>query len=141
MSLRALLACSTLHAATAALVSNVFGSHMVLQRDKPVPVWGWTTAGAFVHGTLGGSGVQTALADSEGFWRVVFPAISVGGGALTLQMASSSGETATLVDILAGDVILCRCARRWRIAPVHLFPKRASTRPLPPCAHLTVSPP
>ena len=28
--------------------SNVFGSHMVLQRGKPAPIWGWDTPGAKV---------------------------------------------------------------------------------------------
>ena len=28
--------------------SNVFGSHMVLQRGKPAPIWGWDTPGAEV---------------------------------------------------------------------------------------------
>ena len=103
------IAASTLMStATAALVSNVFGSHMVVQRGQPVPVWGWTAAGASVHGTLGGSGVQATTADGTGFWRVSFPAVSAGGGALTLAMASSSGESTTLTDILPGDVVLCR---------------------------------
>ena len=34
------------HAIGAGLcVSNAFQTHMVLQRDKPLKIWGWATAG------------------------------------------------------------------------------------------------
>lgn len=98
---------ASLHVCSAALISNVFGTHMVLQRGRDIPVWGWTTSGSSVHGSLGGGAVLTTTADSSGFWRVSFPPLAAGGGPLTLEMTSSSGETATLVDILMGDVVLC----------------------------------
>ena len=34
-------------------LAAVFSDHMVLQRRKPVPVWGTGDAGASVHITLG----------------------------------------------------------------------------------------
>ncbi|MBM80580.1 MAG: hypothetical protein CMJ78_08305 [Planctomycetaceae bacterium] len=32
-------------------VSNVFQSNMVLQRDKPISIWGWADAGEFIKRT------------------------------------------------------------------------------------------
>ena len=33
-------------------VSNVFQSNMVLQRDKPIKVWGWADSGRTSHGDI-----------------------------------------------------------------------------------------
>jgi hypothetical protein len=60
------------------LVSNVFGSNMILQRDRPAPIWGWvavdsTVDGATVHQvtvTLTGTPAVTAITNADGFWRV-----------------------------------------------------------------------
>jgi hypothetical protein len=36
------------HLPTRAFVHSLFQNNMLLQRDKPVPVWGWTTPGSEV---------------------------------------------------------------------------------------------
>ncbi len=79
----------------------VFGSHMVLQRDVPIPVWGWAEAGEEVTVTLDSQAQQTK-ADAEGKWKVSFPALKVGGDAHTLTVAGRN--TVKLDDILIGEV-------------------------------------
>ncbi len=79
---------------------HVFSDHMVLQRDRPVPVWGTAQPGAKVTVLWQGKKVRVK-ADAEGFWRALLPATPAGGPyVLTIN------DTA-LEDILVGDVFLC----------------------------------
>lgn len=84
--------------------ASPFGSHMVLQRDKPLVVWGTAEADAEVAVTVGGRHA-TVKADKAGRWSATLEALPAGGPvALT---ASANGSTATLEDVLVGDVFLC----------------------------------
>ena len=51
------------------LVSGVFTDDMVLQRDTPAPVWGWTNPGATVTVKFAGQ-TKTAKAGADGKWLV-----------------------------------------------------------------------
>ena len=60
--------------AVAALKLNgIFSDHMVLQRGRPVPVFGTGKAGEVVEVVLGDDAVSGAV-DGEGAWRVELPA-------------------------------------------------------------------
>lgn len=85
-----------------------FGDHMVLQRDAPIPVWGWAEPEAEVSVRLGADEVKTvtAKAGKEGRWRVELPATAASAEGLVLAV-SSAGKTITLQDILVGEVWLC----------------------------------
>ena len=48
---------------------NVIGAGMVLQRDMPVPVWGWADEGENVSVTFAGQTKKTT-ADANGKWMV-----------------------------------------------------------------------
>jgi len=104
----AVLACVAALAAGPAtagqLLHGVFQDHAVLQRDRPIPVWGEAAAGAAVTVELDGSRAQ-AIAGADGRWRADLPAHKAGG---PFQLtARSGGETETLTDVLVGDVWLC----------------------------------
>lgn len=83
---------------------NVFGSHMVLQRRKPVPVWGWAEAGEKVTVTLNNQ-TKTTKADKAGKWRVTLDAMEAGGPYQLLVKGKSN--TVTFDDVLAGEVWIC----------------------------------
>jgi hypothetical protein len=85
-------------------ISNVFGSHMVIQRDRVAPVWGWGAAGASVAVTIDSGIPYTTTADSTGFWRVELPAMPASFTPHTI-VATSGTDSQTLEDVLAGDVI------------------------------------
>src|SRR5262245_10157018 len=51
---------------------SVFGSHMVVQRDKPLPVWGWGDAGVEVTVEFAGK-TAAAKPDDKGAWKVTLP--------------------------------------------------------------------
>ena len=73
----------------------------VLQRDTPVPVWGWATPHAEVAVALGNTN-RLATADAQGRWRVAFPALEAGGP--YRLSAKSGGAMAEARDVLVGDV-------------------------------------
>jgi sialate O-acetylesterase len=81
----------------------IFSDHMVLQREQPLPVWGWDEPGKEVTVTLGDA-KATAQADASGKWMVKLPAMKA-GGPLTLTVAGTSQESRN--DILVGEVWIC----------------------------------
>jgi sialate O-acetylesterase len=87
-----------------ALLGPLFTDHAVLQRDRPIHVWGEAAPGATVTVTLAGSSVDTH-ADVRGRWRAALPA-QPAGGPHSLIVRSGSREQAAR-DVLIGDVWLC----------------------------------
>ena len=79
----------------------IFGSHMVVQRDMSLPVWGTAEPGEQVTVTFDQAS-QQATADAMGKWHVSFPAMSADGKAHTLTIAGKN--TVKLDDILIGEV-------------------------------------
>jgi len=82
----------------------VFGNHMVLQREAPIPVWGWASPGASVEVVLGETAVE-AKVGTDGVWRVALPAQPAGG---PFELRASCGrQEVTFRDVLIGEVWLC----------------------------------
>ena len=50
-------------------VAKIFSDHMVLQRDRPAPIWGSSAPGEAVTVTFAGQ-TRRATADAQGRWRV-----------------------------------------------------------------------
>ena len=59
---------------------KVIGDHMVLQRDRPLPIWGWAAPNESVTVNLDDA-TATAKADTQGNWKVVLPAMKADGKA------------------------------------------------------------
>ena len=83
---------------------NVFGDHMVLQREMPVPVWGWAEAGEKVSVTFAGA-TATATADASGNWALKLPAMPA--SAESREMTVTGRSNVTFQDVLVGEVWLC----------------------------------
>ena len=84
-----------------------FGDHMVLQRDKAVPVWGWAEPGEKVTVTFAGQ-EKTATAGEDGKWRVTLDSMSAESQGRDLAVQSPPATVPVkLSDILVGDVWLC----------------------------------
>jgi sialate O-acetylesterase len=80
----------------------VLGSHMVLQREMPVPIWGTAAEGENVTVTFRDQ-VKSTVADAKGKWRVDLDALQAGGpDTLTVK---GSNEL-ILEDVLVGEVWL-----------------------------------
>ncbi len=82
----------------------LFSSHAVLQRDIPVPVWGQAQPGAPITVALGGVEVR-GVADALGRFSVTLPPLPAGGP--HELMVSEAAGTATVRDILVGEVWIC----------------------------------
>ncbi|MEP3477797.1 MAG: hypothetical protein ABJZ55_00980 [Fuerstiella sp.] len=83
-------------------VSNVFQSNMVLQRDKPVVIWGWANPGEELVITLDGQEVMVKATDDRS-WRATLPAMKANSNAQSLKIQGAN-ESLKLSNILIGDV-------------------------------------
>ena len=79
---------------------KVFSSHMVLQRDMPIHIWGDAASGEQVTVDLHGA-TNTATTDNLGRWSLRLPAQSA-GGPYTLTIHGTN--TVQFDDILIGDL-------------------------------------
>ncbi len=86
---------------------RIFGDHMVLQRDKPVMVWGWADKGDTVTVEFAGQ-TQTAKAADDGAWLLELKPLAVCAEGRTLTVKSDNVQSAIhnlqFTDVLVGDV-------------------------------------
>jgi sialate O-acetylesterase len=83
-------------------VHNLFQSNMVLQRDKPVAIWGWATAGEKITVSFANQ-TQTATADKDRAWKVMLTAMPADAKPQKLTVQGKD-KTLTLENILVGDI-------------------------------------
>ncbi len=83
--------------------TKVFGSHMVLQRGAPIPVFGTGASGEAVTVTLGTASVK-ATTGANGAWKVLLPTM-VAGGPYTMTIKGTN--TITYTDVMVGEVWHC----------------------------------
>ncbi|MBI1370933.1 MAG: sialate O-acetylesterase [Planctomycetes bacterium] len=83
---------------------SIFSSHMVLQRELPIAVWGTADAGEKVTVTLGKDSKTTA-ADAKGHWRVDLPARPASDTPAVLSVEGAN--KVTFDDVLVGEVWVC----------------------------------
>lgn len=84
---------------------NVFGDHMVLQRDRKIRISGTCAAKQAVKVTLGENTVL-AMGDKSGVWVAILPPMSA-GGPYELTITGAGDHKLTFKDILIGEVWLC----------------------------------
>jgi len=94
---------------------SAIGSHMVLQRDMPVRVWGWAEPGEAVTVSFAGASAS-ARADAEGAWSAMLPAQGASAEGRTLTVAGAN--TIELTDVLVGEVWLAsgQSNMAWTVA-------------------------
>jgi sialate O-acetylesterase len=93
----------------------IFTDHAVLQRDMPVPLWGWADPGEEVHVAISGQTHKTT-ADDKGKWRVTLESLSL-GEPLKLVVEGKASRIERN-DLLVGDVWLCsgQSNMEWAVA-------------------------
>ncbi len=84
-------------------LNGLFTDGVVLQRDKPLPIWGLAPTGQTVTVTLADQS-QTTTANEQGHWKVTFKPLSA-GGPHTL-VATCDTQKITRKDVLVGEVWL-----------------------------------
>lgn len=81
---------------------KILGSHMVLQRESDVTIWGWAEPGENVSVTCDWlETVASAMTDRKGEWHVTLHTGKAGG---PHTITISAGNRITLDDILFGEV-------------------------------------
>lgn len=85
-------------------VPSIFGDSMVVQRDRPIRVWGWGDPGQEITVTLADkTGVTTA--SDDGRFDVALEALPAGGPhELTI---AGDGDRVRFSDVLVGEVWIC----------------------------------
>ncbi len=82
---------------------GIFRSNMVLQRGKPIKIWGWATPGSRVSATFGGTESAASADADSGRWEVTFPARPANPVGQKL-MVRAGGEAIELDELLIGDI-------------------------------------
>jgi sialate O-acetylesterase len=110
----ALTACSFGHAEVK--LHQLFGDHMVLQRDVETRVWGTANPGEAVTVTLGGAEPAIAvkvMPDDKGKWIATLPAQKAGTGR---SLTVSATNTVEVKDVAFGEIWVCsgQSNMEWR---------------------------
>jgi sialate O-acetylesterase len=92
-------------AVSSPLLASMFQDHAVLQRDRPIPIWGKAQPRDQLAVSIN-AGTVRARADASGRWRALLPAMPA-GGPYTLEVRTQSGASQSVSDLLVGDVWLC----------------------------------
>ncbi|HEX8911525.1 MAG TPA: sialate O-acetylesterase [Humisphaera sp.] len=79
---------------------NVLSDHMVLQRGRPLPVWGTAAAGEKVTVKFRGK-EKAATAGADGKWRVNLDPVEAGGPD---ELTVAGNNTVAIKDVLVGEV-------------------------------------
>ena len=91
--------CVSLTANAEVRLPQLFQSGMVMQRGKPIPVWGWADKGEQVTITFQKK-TYTTTADDQGRWRVDLPKMKAGGP------YEFTDNSLRFTDVFIGDVWL-----------------------------------
>ena len=94
-------------------LNALIADHAVLQRDMPVPVWGWSEPGSTVTVDFAGQH-KTATTAPDGKWMVRLDPMPASAQGREMKVQGSgfkaqpgSTEAIVLADILVGEVWLC----------------------------------
>lgn len=88
------------------VVSNIFNSHMVLQQEMDVPVWGTADAGEEVTVTFADQTLKTK-ADADGKWQVKLKPLKATPNQAGQTLTIAGSNTITFIDVLIGEVWFC----------------------------------
>jgi sialate O-acetylesterase len=83
---------------------HIFSSHMVLQQDKPIVVWGWANPGEAVSVEVAALSGKSS-ADEKGEWKVTLDPLKASDQPVTMTI--SAGNKIVLDDVLVGEVWVC----------------------------------
>ena len=84
-------------------IHRIFSSNMVIQRDKPIMIWGWADAGQTVSVQFGELKAEATAGGDQGRWEVKFPAQESNSTGQKL-IVTANGKTIELENIVIGDI-------------------------------------
>ena len=84
---------------------RVFGDGMVVQRDKPVKVWGWGDEGDSISVEFNGQTKATTV-DDDGIWLVTLDPMQLNAEPQELK-AWGKKDSVAIQNVVVGDIWLC----------------------------------
>ncbi|GAA4438108.1 sialate O-acetylesterase [Ravibacter arvi] len=115
---------------------------MVLQRNKPIPVWGWADPGEKVSVSLVKTGANekslTVKADKDGKWRIDLPAKEAGGP--YDLVVKGKRNSLTVGDVFIGEVWICsgQSNMAWTVNAVTNAEQEKQSADFPMIRHITI---
>ena len=94
------------------VVPAIFSENMVLQRDVPIPIWGWGPEGEEITVSIAGEKedaktvVSAKVTVKDGVWRVTLAPLKAGGPYTLLIMGKNISDALMFTQVLVGDVWL-----------------------------------
>jgi sialate O-acetylesterase len=95
---------------------GLFSDNMVLQREKPIAVWGWAEDGEKVTVKFGNN--EASAEARGGKWKVYLPKMKAGG---PHTLTVSGKNTLSRTNVLIGEVWICsgQSNMEWRMAQAY----------------------
>ncbi|MEO6002623.1 MAG: sialate O-acetylesterase [Opitutus sp.] len=114
-----------------------FKDHAVVQRGKPLPVWGQATPGEKLVVTFRGQTLNTTV-DANGRWIVYFEPFDASAEPAELTIAGT--ETVVVHDVLVGEVWLAsgQSNMEWPVSSLQDDEKQIAQTDLPNLRHLRI---
>jgi sialate O-acetylesterase len=84
----------------------MFGNGMVLQRERPIRIFGTAAAGSRIEGELDGRRASATAGTRDGAFAVEFPSMKA-GGPYQLALKDEKGAALTFNDVYIGEVWFC----------------------------------
>lgn len=84
-------------------LATPFTDNMILQRQAPVPVWGWGTPGQAVTVSFAGQ-TQSATVAADGRWMLKLDPLQASAEQREFSVSVADGPTITLTGVLVGEV-------------------------------------
>ena len=82
---------------------KIFGDNMVLQRNKPISVWGWATVNEKITIRFNQQ-IKTTIANQSGKWQIMLSPESAGG---PYNLKITGNNKIDINNILVGEVWVC----------------------------------
>jgi sialate O-acetylesterase len=119
-------------------LAPLFSDHAILQRDKPLPVWGRATPREKIAVTFRDQTVNTT-AGADGRWIVYLEPVSASAEPADLVIAGN--ETVTVRDVLVGDVWLAsgQSNMEWPVSLVRPEEQKIAAVELPLVRQLQIA--
>ena len=93
----------TLIASANVSMPKIFGVNMVLQRNQPIPVWGWASANEKITVQFNKQ-VKTTKADKNGDWKISLDPEPAGG---PFSLTVKGKNEISFANVLVGEVWIC----------------------------------
>lgn len=82
---------------------KIFSDHMVLQRNAPIKIWGWSSPGEKITVSFN-TQTKTSKADKQGRWTLSLASMPAGG---PYVLSVRGKNLVTYSDVMVGEVWLC----------------------------------